>query len=401
MKNERKVTQVGCDCHRRFTMAVSMDEEGRVVRRERLKHRDRGVLRESLRAWPAGTPVVLEATFGWGWFADELQACGLEPRLADSRKVAGWRKAQGLAKSDRTDAELLASLWNEKRRWWEVWLAPPEVREQREQLRYRMSLVKMQTQLKNKVHAILHCHGVYHEFTDLFGVAGRRFLNLLVVPENSSLPESGRTILRGYLQLLDHFRRQIAQVTRRFHRGTRTLPEMKRLMKLPGVSWILSYTIVAEVGRIDRFRNGKHLASYSLVAPRAHDTGDRDDEKEASGESPKGRHVGFAGRRTLKWAWIQAAHGAVRKESRFREIFDRRTNGGKRDRNRGYIAVGHALCLQAHVLWSKHIDYNDTPPPRPGSIANGVGEGGRRRHKRRTSRPGTGQPDPTLVAAVH
>ncbi|MGA2584992.1 MAG: hypothetical protein ABSG31_17095 [Tepidisphaeraceae bacterium] len=40
--------------------------------------------------------------------------------------------------------------------WWEVWLAPQEVRDQRELLRYRMALVRAQTQTKNRIHAILH-----------------------------------------------------------------------------------------------------------------------------------------------------------------------------------------------------------------------------------------------------
>jgi transposase len=378
-------------------MAAALDAEGRIVWRQRLKHGDREALREALRQWPAGTPVVLEATFGWGWFTDELLACGLDPHLANSRKVGAWRKFQGSAKSDRKDAELLASLWSDKRRWWEVWLAPPEVRAQREQLRCRMSLVRMQTQLKNRIHAILHRHGVDHEFADLFGTNGRRFLNLLVVPENASLPESGRTTLRRYLQLLDHVRRQIAGVTRVFRREAQDLPGMRRLMTLPGISWVLAYTIAAEVGQIERFRDGKHLAAYSLVAPLADDTGDCDDSKETNGESPKGRHVGLAGRRTLKWAWIEAAHGAVHAGGFFREMFDRRTHGGKHDRNRGYIAVAHALCLRGAAVWKKDVDYTETPPPRPGA---GQPSGRRHRRTKGTSRPGTGQPERPMVAAV-
>ena len=145
---------------------------------------------------------------------------------------------------------------------------------------------------------------------------------------------------------------------------------------------------------MERFGSAKHLAAYSLLAPRAYDSGDDD------GEAPKGRHVGHAGRRTLKWAWIEAAHGAVRKGGRFREIFDRRTDGGKRDRNRGYIAVGHELCRIAYILWTKEIDYTDTPPPRPGHEK-------RRRSYRRAakvipgrSRPGTGQPEDPMVAVL-
>ncbi len=391
MKMETKVAQIGLDSHRTFSSVTARDGTGRVGWRKRLEHADRRQLREELKTWPKGTPVVLEGTFGWGWLSDELSAAGLEPHLASSKKIAAWRDARGLAKSNRTDADLLSELWNQQPRWWEVWLAPPEVRSQREWLRYRMTLVKLQTGLKNRIHAILHRHGIVHGVSDLFGTSGRRFLSLLVVPGEATLPNSTRAMLKGYLQLLDQLRRQIAQVTRELRGQITRTPAGERLRTLPGIDYILGYTILAEVGRIERFRSAKNMASYSLLAPRAYDSGEDD------GEAPKGRHVGHAGRRTLKWAWIEAAHGAVRQGGRFREIFDRRTNGGTRDRNRGYIAVGHELCRTAYVLWKKEVDYQETPPPRPG---HGKPHRSRRCATKVTSgpsRPGTGQPDRPMV----
>ena len=392
MKTLGKITQVGLDSHRMFSSATARDARGTIVWRKRLEHGDRQALREELQTWPKGTPVVLEGTFGWGWLSDELSAAGLEPHLASSKKVAAWRDARGLAKSNRTDADLLSELWSQQPRWWEVWLAPPEVRSQREWLRYRMTLVRLQTGLKNRIHAILHRHGIVHGESDLFGTAGWRLLNLLIGPRDETLPASARAMLKGYLQLLDQLRRQIANVTRELRGQITRTPAGERLRTMPGIDYILGYTILAEVGRIERFRSAKHLASYSLLAPRAYDSGEDD------GEAPKGRHVGHAGRRTLKWAWIEAAHGAVRSGGRFREIFDRRTDGGKRDRNRGYITVGHELCRIAYTVWDKEVDYQETPPPRPG-------RGKRPRSLRRAmnvtpgrSRPGTGQPDRPMVA---
>ncbi len=380
---ELSVSQIGLDIHRKFSKVTARDCDGKVAWRRRVEHGDRPRMRAELAGWPAGTPVVLEGTFGWGWMSDELAAAGLDPHLASSGKVAGWRKARGIAKSNRTDADLLSELWSEHQRWWEVWLAPPEVRAQREWLRYRMTLVRLQTGLKNRIHAILHRHGILHEQSDLFGRDGRRFLNLLIAPNDATLPSSARATLKGYLQLLDHARRQIASATREFCKQVRTDPNAMRLRTLPGIAWILSYTIAAEIGQIERFRTAKHLVSYSLLAPLADDSGDEDDEP------PKGRHIGRVGRRTLKWALIEAAHGAVRKGGRFREIFDRRTNGGKREKNRGYIVVAHELCRIVYVCWKKQVDYTSTPPSRPGI----------RRRRKRTSRSELGQPDDAMVVA--
>lgn len=384
-----RIAQMGLDAHRTFSKVTARDRQGRIVWRQRLEHRDRPVLRRRLAQWPKGTPVVLEGTFGWGWLSDELAEAELDPHLASSRKVAAWREARGLAKSNRTDADLLSELWSQQPRWWEVWLAPPEVRDQREWMRYRMSLVAMQTRLKNQIHAIMHRHGIVHGFSDLFGREGRRFLNLLGPPEDATLRDSAKESLKGYLQLLDHVRRQIAQATQEIHRQLRTSPEGERLRTIPGVDWVLAYTLLAEIGQIQRFKGAKQLASYSLLAPRANDSGDAPDDPE---ETPKGRHVGHIGRRTLKWALIEAAHGAVRKGGRCRAIFDRRTNGGKKDRNRGYIAVARDLARAVHVMLKKGVDYMEFPPDRR--------EKARKKRVDRRSRPGMGQPDRPMVAGV-
>jgi len=362
MKNKDMVSQIGLDNHKKFSKATARDRAGKIVWRQRLDHRDRQGLRHRLAEWPKGTPVILEASFGWSWMSDELQDAELHPHLANTKKVAGWRKARGLSKSDRSDADLLSELWSQKEPWWKVWLAPPQVRQRREWLRYRVNLVGMQTALKNRIQSILHYHGILHEYSDLFGVQGRRFLNLLISDKDITLAESARASAKGYLQLLDHVRRQIAKVTRRFRREVTKTPAARRLTTIPGIGWILAYTILAEIGDIKRFRNAKHLASYCLLVPRAHDSG-----KEGQDDQPMGRHVGRVGRRTLKWAFIEAAHGAVRKGGRFRALFDRRTNQGKRDRNRGYIAVAHELARLVYVLLTKETNYMEQAPQRPGS----------------------------------
>ena len=130
----------------------------------------------------------------------------------------------------------------------------------------------------------MHRHGIAHGESDLFGASGRRLLNLLVAPNDETLPPSARATLKGYLQLLDHVRRQIAGVTREVRQQISQTAAGERLRTLPGIDYILAYTILAEVGRIERFGSAKHLAAYSLLAPRAYDSGDDD------GEAPKGRH---------------------------------------------------------------------------------------------------------------
>jgi len=363
----------GMDVHYKFSAVTFRDEAGRVVRRERLEHPQRGQLRERLNRWPKGLPMVLEASFGWGWLSDLLSEAGLEPHLSNCYKLEQMRKARGWVKTNKKDADMLSLLPFETTAWWEVWRAPLQVRNRREQMRFRGDLVGLQTVVKNRIHAIFHRHGIFHEFSDLFGGQGRKFLAELCLHNPTNLSSQGLLALRGQVKLLDHLRRQLADVARILHKQLVKTPLIMRLKTIDGIGLILAHVMAAEIGMIERFRNQKALASYSLLAPRSDDTGEDDPR-----HSPRGRHLGVRGNRTLKWAFIEAAHGAVRSGGKWRAMFDRVTNGGKKDRNRGYIKVARELVKVVYVVWKKDVAYRDVPPQRPGA-------------NKKKSRSGTGQ----------
>jgi transposase len=363
----------GMDVHYKFSNVTFRDKAGRVVRRERLAHPEREQLWKRLNRWPQGLPMVLEASFGWGWLSDLLSEAGLEPHLSNCYKLEQMRKARGGVKTNKKDADLISLLPFEQSDWWKVWRAPPDVRNRREQMRFRGDLVGLQTMVKNRIHAIFHRHGIFHEFSDLFGGKGRKFLAELCLHNPTDLSSQGLLALRGQVKLLDHLRRQLADLERILHKQLVKTPLIRRLKTIDGIGLILAHVLAAEIGRIERFRNHKALASYSLLAPRSDDTG-QDDPR----HSPLGRHLGLRGNRTLKWAFIEAAHGAVRSGGKWRAMFDRVTSGGKKDRNRGYIKVARELVKVVYVVWKKEVAYRATPPQRPGA-------------HRKKSRSGTGQ----------
>lgn len=359
------VAAVGMDVHNKFSTVTMRDAQAKVVRREKLEHGDRAALRERLSQWHPEAPVVMEASFGWGWLADEMTELGMHPALSNCFKVEQMRKSRGLAKTNRKDADLLSLLPFEKEDWWKVWLAPPEVRDRRETMRYRSSLVAIQTGTKNRISALLQRHGVMHEFSDLFGVKGYRFLEELGREgrwSQGQLLPGARQGLAGLLELLDHVRKQLAQVSRRLRAELEATDLTRRLDGVPGIGMILAHTIQSEIGKIERLRNHRALACYSLLAPMSNDTGE-----DEPGKAPLGRHLGHRGNRTLKWAFIEAAHAAVKRGGKWRKIFDEATEGGRRNRNTGYIKVARELVKVVYVVWKKNVEYTDTPPARPGS----------------------------------
>lgn len=363
----------GMDVHYKFSNVTFRDNAGNIVRRQRLAHPQRKELQERLSRWPKSMPVVMEASFGWGWLSDLMEETGLQVHLSNCYKVEQMRKARGWIKTNKKDADLTSLLPFEQTDWWKVWRSPRYVRNRREQMRFRGSLVELQTAVKSRIHAVFHRHGIFHEFSDLFGGKGRKFLTQLCLDGSQYLPREALLALRGQIKLLDHLRRQLADVERTLHKQLETTPLIRQLKAIPGIGLIISHIMAAEIGMIERFRSHKALASYSLLAPRSNDTGEED-----LGRSPMGRHLGTRGNRTLKWAFIEAAHGAVRSGGRWRAMFDRATNGGKKNRNRGYIKVARQLVKVVYAVWSKGVDYQDEPPVRPGC-------------KKRKSRSGKGQ----------
>ena len=101
MKNVyESVTGGGMDVHYKSSEVTMRDAQGRVVRRERLEHRDRAALRKKLSGWPREVPMVMEASFGWGWLADLMTEMGLQPELSNCYKIEQMRRARGWVKTN-------------------------------------------------------------------------------------------------------------------------------------------------------------------------------------------------------------------------------------------------------------------------------------------------------------
>ena len=123
--------------------------------------------------------VVLEATYGWYWAADALQATGAVVHLAHPLGVKGF--AYRRVKNDVRDASDLADLLR-MGRLTEAWVAPPATRELRELVRHRAKLVALRSGCKCEVHAVLAKLGVQVPMSDLFADRGLDLLAHVQAP---------------------------------------------------------------------------------------------------------------------------------------------------------------------------------------------------------------------------
>ena len=319
----REQQYVGIDLHRRRSVIVRMNDAGDVLGVTKI---DNDPVALSMAVAEAGPDpeVVLEACYGWYWAADLLQAEGARVHLVhplglhwDSRRV----------KNDVKDATELA---NRLRRndVPEAWIAPPEVRELRELVRYRAKLVALRTSAKAQVHAVMAKLGILPTLDDMFGPGGQKLLDEMDFPGPYGLRVES---LRDLLEVYD---REVAMVEREIHRWLKDDPGYKAIQGLCGIGPITAAILVAEIGDVHRFKSARHLCSWAGMTPKL---------RESDTTSNKGS-ISKQGSTIVRWALVEAVaryHGGAPIAPTYRRIAARR--GGKLGNKIAKVAAARKL----------------------------------------------------------
>jgi transposase len=232
--------------------------------------------------------AAIESMNGARFVHDQLELAGWEVEIADALRVKGL--APLACKTDRIDAWVLAELCR-RELVPAIWLPDPHVRGERERARWRLHLVRHRSSLKQRVHAVLLAHGKPCPVSDLFGLAGRRLLARLALPA----PWAGH--VQASLRLIDELDREITACESELRQLGANHRYAPLLLTVPGIGWVLAYTIAAEIGDISRFPSPRKLAGYSGLCPRVYQSGDSDRRGPLAKQGP----------RYLRWALVEAA----------------------------------------------------------------------------------------------
>jgi transposase len=250
-----------------------------------------------------GVRAAVESMNGARFVHDTLERLGWEVEVADAAKVRGL--APLACKTDRIDAWVLAEL-SRRELVPAIWLPSFETRQERERARWRLYLVRKRTALKNRVHAQLLAFGHPCPVSDLFGARGRELL------ERIEFPEPWRSNVLAAVTMIDDLDREISAIEKELRALGADHPYVPLLTTIPGIAWILGYTIAAEIGDITRFATPKKLTGYTGLCPRVHQ----------SGASDRRGHLTHAGPRYLRWALVEAAVHACH-QAAFRDRYER------------------------------------------------------------------------------
>ena len=281
---------VGLDLSRRRVDVCLISDEGELIAQFRAPVDRDGLYGLTRRVAVYDEPVrgVVESMNGARFVHDELVAHGWEVLIADAQRVKGL--APLACKTDKIDARVLAEL-SVRDLVPAIWLPSPELRREREISRWRLHLVKHRTTLKNRVHSTLICFGHQVPMSDLFGVAGRRLLAGL------DIPEPWRGHVDASLELIDDLERRIGSIEGELRRSGADHRYVPLLMTAPGFGWITSFTVACEIGDITRFSSPVKLTGYTGLCPRVKQSGEMDRR------GPLSKH----GPRYLRWGLMEAA----------------------------------------------------------------------------------------------
>jgi transposase len=259
-----------------------------------------------------------------------------------------------------------------------IWLPDPSVRAERERARWRLHLVRHRSSRKQRVHATLLAHGKPCPVSDLFGASGRRLLARLALPE----PWAGT--LAASLRLIDQLDREIDGCEEELRRLGADHAYVPLLLTIPGIGWVLAYTIAAEIGDIGRFASARKLSGYTGLCPRVYQ----------SGESDRRGPLAKQGPRYLRWALVEAATHASRHPV-YRDRYQRTRQRLGKQRGVKVAQIDLARRL-AEAIW--HM-LTRNQPFAPAGAANPLAARRSRKEMRYRSDPPI-QPDPPHEEAI-
>jgi transposase len=307
---EHSTVYLGIDYHDRFLQVCLMDRTGK-----RLVHRRCDNAVTALAALPpAGVRVhaSLEACNGAADLAGELvDVLGWSVHLAHPSYV--HRLKQSPDKTDWSDAQLLADLLRVGYLP-RAWLPPQPIRELRRLVRHRQALVDQRRAVKLRIDALLRDHRVQRCRLSRWTRLWRQWtLN------HPKLGPTSAWLMQQHWQHHDQLTEQIKAAEQRLRQQTADDPVVQQLQQTKGIGLVIASVLRAEVGRFDRFGNGKQLSRFCGLSP----------ANASSGNRQADAGLITAANRPLRSVLIEAAWLLIRHNRRWRKLSQQLLRRGK------------------------------------------------------------------------
>ena len=330
---------IGIDLHSNNSLVSVTDEEDRVMAEKRLPN-DLDRILAFLSPWRVDVAgVVVESTYNWYWLVDGLQGAGYTVHLANTVAI---KKYEGLKHSgDETDARYLAQLLRLGILPTGV-ILPKEQRAVRDLARKRVQLVRSRTS---------HILAVENITARQQGASLNsnqvKQLTAAAVNDMGMAPDVAMA-MQANLAVIATLTEQIELLEKRLQERVRPRSEYGLLTSVPGIGEILATVILLEIGSIERFADVGNCASYVRCVGSVH----------SSNGKKKGEGNTKNGNRYLAWAFVEAAHFALRYCPEAKRFYER-----KKAKSNSIVAIkalAHKLARACYHILKEHKPFDMT-----------------------------------------
>ena len=327
------------DLHSTNNVTVVIDEQDRVVYQKRLPN-DLALILKELSVYQSELEgIVVESTYNWYWLVDGLMEQWYKLHLANTAAIQQY---EGLKYTDdHSDARWLAHLLR-LGVLPEGYIYPRADRPVRDLLRKRSQLVRQRTT------NLLSIQNLLTRNTGS-SLSTRRVKGLDVQQVDELLPNPDLALaVKANLSVMCSADEQVQLLEQSVTQRVKLRPQFSFLKTVPGIGEILALTIMLETGDIRRFASVGNFASYCRCVG----------SQKISNGKKKGKGNTKNGNKYLAWAFVEAAHFAIRYNSKIKS-FDQK----KKAKTKGVVAikaVAHKLCRACHYIMRDRVPFNIT-----------------------------------------
>jgi len=325
---------IGVDFHPEFQQIASVDTDTGEFQEKRLGHREDA--KQFYRAL-AGQKVRvgMEASGHARWFERLVAELQFELWIGDAAEIRTKRVRK--QKTDRQDAQLILRLLLEDR-FPQIWVPSWENRDLRQLLWHRHRMVQARTRIMNQLQAVALNEGLRCK-KRLWRERGRQQL------ESFRLAPWASQRRRDLLELMDRLNPTITELTRAIEQEVEKCPEAQRLRTHPGVGALTALAFVLILGKAERFRCGKQVASYLGLVPL----------EESSGNRRRLGHITKQGSSMLRFLLVEAAQVTVRSVPEWRSQYFHLAM--RRGRKIAKVAMARRLAVRLYWMMRQGWDY--------------------------------------------
>lgn len=318
------------------------------------------------------TEIAMESTgVYWRPVWNVLEGHGFRLLLVNPAQV----KALQGRKSDRRDAQRIAEFLQDSRLD-PSFVPPPEIRELRQLLRHRLSLLQQRGEAHNQIRDLFETANIKLSSvaSDLLGLSGRRIIEAMIAGQDSPellswkvrgklrkkekqvkeslegcFHEFHRLMLKAHYQHYKFLSQQVKELEAEISRRMEPYADQIAVLRtIPGVEQMVAWHVIAELGAdMSVFPDADHCASWAGLSPGSCESAG----KQFSGRTKKGNKYL---RRVLTQAAWAASHC---KDGYLRAFFYRvkaRQGWGK-----AIFAVAHKILVIAYCILKTGTPYQE------------------------------------------